>query len=142
MSEAQEADGLIQLEVLTPSREVTRLSVPMATLPGVEGYFGVLPGHMPMITRLKAGVISFEEGGMPRRMAVSSAVVEVVPERVIVLARSAELADDIDAERARRALSDAEAKLAGLAEGDDGRAEAEDEAERAKARVEALEEGE
>ncbi|MDH5510205.1 MAG: ATP synthase F1 subunit epsilon [Nitrospinota bacterium] len=142
MSDRQETQENLQLEVLTPGRMVAQLSVPMVTLPGVEGYFGVLPGHMHLITKLKPGVVSYEEGGMPRRMAISTAIVEVAPEKVIVLARSAELGDDIDVERARASMEEAKAKIASLPEGDEGHVEAEAENLRALARVQAVEEEE
>jgi len=140
MSETHTGEENIALEILTPGRMVAQLSVPMVTLPGMEGYFGVLPGHMPLITRLKPGVITYEEGGMPRRVAVSTAVVEVIPERVIVLARSAELAGKLNPERVNRALEEARAKLASLAPGAEGIEEAQADLERAQARQLALEE--
>jgi F-type H+-transporting ATPase subunit epsilon len=142
MSETQETGGLLRLEILTPGKRVAELDVPMVTMPGIEGYFGVLPGHMPLITKLMPGVITFEEGGMPRRVAVSSAIVEVIPERVIVLARTAEFSATINMERAQRALTEAEKRVASLAPGAEGLEDAENEAHRAQARIQAMEEGE
>ena len=92
MAQAQETGGSLRLEILTPAKRVAELDVPMVTLPGMEGYFGVLPGHMPLITKLKPGVVSFEEGGMRRRVAVSAGIVETLPDRLLILARTAEFA--------------------------------------------------
>jgi len=139
MSDREDAQENLRLEVLTPGRMVAQLSVPMVTLPGAEGYFGVLPGHMHLITKLEPGVVSYEEGGMPRRMAISTAIVEVAPEKVIVLARSAELGDNIDVERAKSSLEKAKSKIASLPDGDEGHMEAEAESQRALARVQAVE---
>jgi len=140
MSESNDSQESLQLEVLTPGKMVARVSVPMVTLPGAEGYFGVLPGHMHLITRLKPGIVTYEDGGMPRRMAISTALVEVAPEKVIVLARSAELGGDIDLDRAKASLEEAKARIASLPEGDEGHEEAEAESQRALARVQAVEE--
>ena len=141
MAQAQETGGSLRLEILTPAKRVAELDVPMVTLPGMEGYFGVLPGHMPLITKLKPGVISFEEGGMPRRVAVSAGIVETLPDRVIILARTAEFAKDVNAERANRALAEAEKRMAALPQGDPGLEKEDERVRRAQARLQALEEG-
>ena len=94
---------------------------------------------MHMITKLRPGVVSYEEGGMPRRMAVSEAVVEVAPDRVIVLARSAEISGRIDVDRAWTALEEARRKAASMPEGDEEHHTVMAEIERALARVQAVE---
>lgn len=137
MADAADISQTFSLQVLTPSRIVEDIDVALATFPGVEGDFGVLPGHMPFITHLQPGVISYEEGGMPRRVAVSSGVVEVTPERVIVLARTAEPASDVDMERATTAKKDYESRLSAISRDHDDWTELESKLKTALARIEA-----
>jgi F-type H+-transporting ATPase subunit epsilon len=92
------------LEVAVPQRLLFRDQVESAQIPGLDGYFGVLPGHAPLISELGAGVLSFEIAGCKRYMALARGVAEVQPDRVRVLADTAEWAEEIDVERARLAL--------------------------------------
>lgn len=102
----------LTLEVVTPERAVVRESVVEVSLPGREGYLGILPGHTPLLTELATGALSYRQGSQTRRLAVSGGFAEVLPDRVIVLADSAERAEEIDAARARTALAAAEKSLA------------------------------
>ena len=102
----------LTLEVVTPNRAVVRESVAEVQLPGREGYFGILPGHTPLLTELATGAVVYRQGSQTRRLAVSGGFAEVLPDRVIVLADSAERAEEIDAARARVALATAERQLA------------------------------
>jgi F-type H+-transporting ATPase subunit epsilon len=102
----------ISLEVVTPERAVVRESVTEVSLPGREGYLGILPGHTPLLTELATGALSYRQGAQTRRVAVSGGFAEVLADRVIILADSAERAEEIDAARARTALASAEKQLA------------------------------
>jgi F-type H+-transporting ATPase subunit epsilon len=111
------ADSLptrIQLEIATPERQVVRESVEAVTLPGKEGYLGVLPGHAPLLSELQPGEIAYTTTLGARYLAVSWGFAEVLPERVIVLAETSELAEEVDVARAERAKQRAEERLKGL----------------------------
>lgn len=101
----------MHLTVVTPERKLIDQEVEEVLLPGSEGYFGVLPGHAPMLSALKVGEISYRHGGRTRLLSVAWGFAEVLPERVRVLADVAERAEDIDAERAARAGERAENRL-------------------------------
>lgn len=108
----------LTLEVVTPDRAVVRESVAEVNLPGREGYLGILPGHTPLLTEIATGALSYRQGSQTRRVAVSGGFAEVLPDRVIVLADSAERAEEIDTGRARTALATAEKQLAAAAGSD------------------------
>jgi len=113
------ADSLptrIQLEIATPERQVVRESVEAVTLPGKEGYLGVLPGHAPLLSELQPGEIAYTTSSGARYLAVSWGFAEVLPERVIVLAETSELAEEVDVARAERAKERAEQRLKQLHE--------------------------
>ena len=99
------------LEVVTPHRLVASQEVDEVTAPGVEGEFGVLPGHTPFFTTLKIGEIMYRSGKTEGHMAVTWGFVEVLPDRVTILTEAAELAPEIDVERAKRAKDRAEKRL-------------------------------
>lgn len=104
------ADAL-QLEVVTPDREVVRESVAEVQVPGREGYLGILPGHTPLLSQLGIGALSYQKGGQRVYVAVLGGVVEVLADHVTVLADNAERAEDIDVGKARAALADAQQKF-------------------------------
>jgi len=81
-------------------------------LPGSEGYFGVLPGHAPMLTTLKIGEMWYRVGQEKFHLAIAFGFAEVLPDRVTVLAQIAERAEDIDVARAEAAKRRAEARHA------------------------------
>ena len=107
--------GTVAFELVSPERLLVSAPVEMVVVPGAEGDFGVLPGHAPMISALRTGVISIWNGGaVERRIFVAGGFAEVEPERCTVLAEDAvalEDADPQDAEdrlrEARRALEEA-----------------------------------
>ena len=99
------------LEVVTPHRLVLSQEVEEITVPGAEGEFGVLPGHTPFFTTLKIGEVMCRTGKEQRHMAVTWGFVEVLPDRVTILAEAAELLSEIDVERAKQAKERAEKKL-------------------------------
>ena len=101
----------IQLEVITPERRVLAEPVDAVTLPGANGELGILPGHTPLISQLRSGVLSYTQGGTTRRLHVSGGFVEVNTDRVSVLADVAERPEEIDAARARLAREHAEKAL-------------------------------
>lgn len=99
------------MEVVTPDRQVVHESVDAVTVPGKRGYLGILPGHAPLLSELAPGEIVYSSGASKRHLAVSWGFAEVLPDRVIVLAQTAELAEEIDLKRAEAALTRAEGRL-------------------------------
>jgi len=91
----------IQLEVVTPERRVLVEPVDMATVPGLGGELGILPGHTPLISQLQTGVLSYVQEGKTFQLHVSGGFVEVRDDHVSVLADVAERPEEIDASRAR-----------------------------------------
>src|SRR6516162_10393847 len=124
----------IQLEIVTPERRVVNDSVEEVTIPGRSGYLGVLPGHAPLITELAVGEISYKTSGQTRRLAVAWGFAEVLPEKVTILAETAEKAEEIDVPRAEAAKHRAEAELSKA--GVQGNPEAQAALERANTRLE------
>ena len=103
----------IRLMVISPDEEVYRGLVQKMVIPGADGLFGVLPRHAPMISLLGPGVARFTEcgGGGERLMAVTGGFAEVRDNRVTLVADAAELAGEIDLERARESLERARRRL-------------------------------
>ena len=101
----------LQLDVVTPTRLVVSERVTELVAPGSEGYFGVLPDHVPFLTTLKAGTLTYWKGKDERHLAVSRGYAEVRGDRVSILADSAEPADEIDVARAERAQERAQKRL-------------------------------
>jgi F-type H+-transporting ATPase subunit epsilon len=102
----------ITLEIVTPERALVNAQVDEVQLPGSEGYFGVLPGHTPMLAMLQVGELWYRIGSEKHYLAVAFGFVEVLPERVTVLAQIAERPEDIDVPRAEAAKRRAEERLA------------------------------
>jgi F-type H+-transporting ATPase subunit epsilon len=101
-----------QLEIVTPEKKVVDTAADEVQIPGKGGYLGILPGHAPLITELAVGEIKFRSGGEEQRLAVAWGFAEVLPDKVTVLAESAERPNEIDVERARKAKERAEQRLA------------------------------
>src|SRR5260370_41911953 len=93
----------IQLEIVTPERQVVDDAAEEVTIPGKSGYLGVLPGHAPLITELSVGQISYKTAGQIKRLAVAWGFAEVLPEKVTILAETAEKSAEIDVTRAAAA---------------------------------------
>ena len=108
-------DKLI-LEIVTPERRVVKEEVDEVVCPGIEGEFGVLPGHTPFLTALKIGELSYRTGDQRKYIAITWGYAEVDGDRVEILADMAETAEEIDLRRAEEAKSRAEAKLRGQIE--------------------------
>jgi F-type H+-transporting ATPase subunit epsilon len=100
-----------QLEIVTPEKKVVDTSATEAQIPGKNGYLGVLPGHAPLVTELAVGEITFRTGVEEQRLAVAWGFAEVLPDRVTILAETAERPSEIDVERARKAKERAEQRL-------------------------------
>jgi F-type H+-transporting ATPase subunit epsilon len=103
----------IELIIVTPQRQLLREKVASVQLPGASGELGILPGHAPLITELGNGPLSYRSSSSaePVVLAVLSGFAEVLPDRVTVLAETAERPEEIDVERAKQALERAEKRL-------------------------------
>jgi F-type H+-transporting ATPase subunit epsilon len=101
----------LTLEIVTPDRALVTEQVDEVQLPGSEGYFGVLPGHTPLLASLSVGELWYRIGQERHYLSIAFGFAEVLPERVTVLAQIAERAQDIDVERAERAKRRAEERL-------------------------------
>jgi len=102
----------ITLEIVTPDRPVLHEQVDEVEVPGAEGYFGVLPGHTPLLAALQVGELWYRKGGEKTFVSIAFGFAEVQPDRVTILAQIAERADEIDIDRAREEQKRAEAQLA------------------------------
>lgn len=102
----------IRIEVVTPDQMVLSDNVDIVVATGTEGEFGVLHGHIPFLTMLREGELRYRKGGTIEYLAVSGGFAEVLPEKVTVLAESAERAREIDLDRALNARERAEKRLA------------------------------
>jgi F-type H+-transporting ATPase subunit epsilon len=102
----------ITLEVVTPARQVVREPVGEAQIPVRGGYIGVLPGHTPLLAEMGAGELTYRAGNREVSCTAMGGFVEVLADRVIVLADAAELATEIDVPRAQAALDRAQKRFA------------------------------
>lgn len=102
----------ILLEIVTPERKVLSEMVDIVVAPGEEGEFGVLPNHIPFLSKLKVGELRFRIGTGIRYVAIMGGYAEVLPDHVTVLATAAEEATEIDIIRAKAARERAERRLA------------------------------
>ena len=103
----------LKLELATPSRLVVSDSADEVVVPGADGYFGVLPGHALLLSLLGAGEVMYRTGRTERYLAVTGGFAEVGPDRVTILAETAERPEEIDPARARAARERAERRLGG-----------------------------
>jgi F-type H+-transporting ATPase subunit epsilon len=102
----------LTLEIVTPDRALLREEVDEVVVPGSQGEFGVLPGHTPLLSTLKVGELWYRQGQEKHYLAIAFGFVEVLPDRVTVLAQVGERAQEIDVQRAERAKQRAEQRLA------------------------------
>ena len=102
----------IELQIVTPDRLILREQVDEVEIPGSEGYFGVFPGHTPLLASLTVGELWYRKGQEKTYLAIAYGFAEVLPDRVTILASLAERAEDIDVERAAAAQKRAEERLA------------------------------
>ena len=101
----------IQLQIVSPDRMLVNEPVDEVEIPGAEGYFGVLPGHTPLLALLGIGELWYRQGQEKHYVLIALGFVEVGPDRVTILAHSSERADEIDIARAQAAWERAEARL-------------------------------
>ena len=102
----------LTLEVVTPDRAIVREQVDEVVLPGSEGSFGVLPGHAPLLATLQVGEMWYRKGQETHYLVLAFGFVEVLPDKVTVLAHVAEKAEEIDLARAEAAKVRAEGRIA------------------------------
>ncbi|CAK7037675.1 MAG: ATP synthase epsilon chain [Desulfovibrio sp.] len=102
----------LHLEIVTPDRVVLKTEAEYVSLPGVEGEFGILPGHIPFFAALKVGCMHYIENGKTVHASICGGFAEVSEDTVQVLADAAELSEEIDVSRAEAALRRAEERLA------------------------------
>ena len=100
-----------QLVIVTPEKKVVETAAEEVQIPGKNGYLGVLPGHAPLITELSVGEIIFRENSTEQRLAVAWGFAEVLPNKVTILAETAERPSEINVDRARKAKERAEQRL-------------------------------
>ena len=106
----------LTLEVVTAERSLVNETIDEAEVPGSDGYFGVLPGHTPFLAALKVGDLWFRQGEKLTHLSVAFGFAEVLPDRIRILAKNAELAQEIDVNRAKEAERRARARQRGLEE--------------------------
>ena len=100
-----------KLEIVTPEKKVVDTAAEEVQIPAKNGYLGVLPGHAPLITELAVGEIIYCENANELRLAVAWGFAEVLPDKVTILAETAERPSEIDVERARKSKERAEQRL-------------------------------
>lgn len=106
-----DSEQKIELEIVGPTGVVVREHVDEVEAPGIEGHFGVLPGHRPFMSLLGAGELRYRIGKHNRFVAVHWGFAEVLPFKVTLLVETAELAEDIDLQRAETAKKRAEERM-------------------------------
>jgi len=102
---------VFKLEIVTPEKKVVDAAAEEVQIPGKNGYLGIMPGHAPLITELAFGEITYRENATEQRLAVAWGFAEVLPNKVTILAETAERPSEIDVERARKARERAEQRL-------------------------------
>jgi F-type H+-transporting ATPase subunit epsilon len=132
-----EKESKLKLDIVTPYGLILSEDVEEVTCTGSEGDFGVLPGHVPFFTTLKVGMLAYKKGTATKYVFVNWGYAEVGPDRVMVLADSAEKSEDIDPDRAKAAMKRAEERLKKAEEFDFARSSSS--LERAVARVQIAE---
>lgn len=108
---AEQLPNSIQLEIVTPERQFYCGEVDAVTVPGINGYMGILPGHAPLLSELKIGVITVRTGTEEERFFCSWGFVEVLSDQVSVLAEQVEATSEIDSEEANSDKNRADSQL-------------------------------
>lgn len=106
------------VEIVTPERKVYGEEAKMVIVTGVEGQLGIMPNHIPLVTPLRIAPVTIKRDGGSDVIAVNGGFIEVRKDKVVILAESAERAEDINIERAEAAKQRAEQRLA-IAKGDE-----------------------
>ncbi|HET7703894.1 MAG TPA: F0F1 ATP synthase subunit epsilon [Candidatus Limnocylindrales bacterium] len=103
----------LQLEIVTPEKLAYQDEVDSVVLPGSEGELGVLPHHAPLVSTLGAGELRLRKGGTEESFAIVGGFLQVLPDKVVVMAETADMASEIDLEKAQEARRQAEQALEG-----------------------------
>jgi F-type H+-transporting ATPase subunit epsilon len=103
----------LHLEIVTPERLAYSDEVDMVLVPGSEGELGILPHHTPLVSLLGVGELKIRKGGSEEIFAIAGGFLQVRPDKVVVMAETAEIDSDIDLERAQKARAEAEKALEG-----------------------------
>jgi F-type H+-transporting ATPase subunit epsilon len=120
MPRSWEVEVPLQLEIVTPERLAYSDEVDSVQLPGSEGELGVLPHHAPLISTLGVGELRIRKGGAEESFAIVGGFLQVRPDKVVVMAETADMASEIDLEKAEEARREAERALeSGYHEGAD-----------------------
>jgi F-type H+-transporting ATPase subunit epsilon len=110
----------LHLEIVTPERLAYEDDVDMVLVPGIDGELGILPHHTPLVSLLGVGELEIRKGGTSESFAIAGGFLQVRPDKVVVMAETADLASDIDLEKAQEARREAEKMLeTGFHEGAD-----------------------
>jgi F-type H+-transporting ATPase subunit epsilon len=110
----------LHLEIVTPERLAYEDDVDMVLVPGIDGELGILPHHTPLVSLLGVGELKIRKGGGEESFAIAGGFLQGRPDKVVVMAETADLASDIDLEKAQQARAEAERALeAGYVEGAD-----------------------
>lgn len=126
---------MIKLEIVTPEKIALSETVETVTVPTVLGEIGILPNHVPLISTLQAGILSYTKGGATNKLVVSGGFVEVGTDKVSILADIAETSNEIDVEKARLEKSEAEKALGSTADSEEGFEKESEKLGRAEARL-------
>lgn len=105
------AEGTIELQIVTPDGVALREEVQSLTAPSVDGEFGVLPGHRPLLAALKTGIMGYVKDGQEVRLAVGAGFVEINNDRAVLITDQVARKDDIDPVRVRLDLKEADEAL-------------------------------
>ena len=128
----------LTLEIVTPERRVAQLTCDEVRAPGALGGFGIRPGHASFVSALEPGQLTVVAGGREEQYSVSGGFLQVDSDRVIVLAEAAERREEIDIERAKRALAESSERLRSLTEQDPTHAVEAARVRRAAARIQVV----
>jgi len=110
----------LRLEIVTPEKLAYEDDVDMVLVPGIDGEMGILPHHTPLVSLLGVGELKIRKGGTEESFAIAGGFLQVRPDKVVVMAETADLAAEIDLEKAQQARAEAERALeAGYVEGAD-----------------------
>ena len=99
------------LEIVTPERQVFSEEVDSVVCPGVEGELGVLPHHAPLVSTLGIGELRIRKGGVEESFAIVGGFLQVLPDKVVVMAETADMSSEIDLDKAQQARAEAERAL-------------------------------
>jgi F-type H+-transporting ATPase subunit epsilon len=101
----------LHLEIVTPERRAYEDDVDAVVCPGIDGVLGILPNHAPLLTTLGRGELRIRKGGHEEAFAIAGGFLQVRPDKVVVMAETADMASEIDLEKAQEARREAERAL-------------------------------